>query len=207
MKALAEEGTKFLTVREAIIGDFSNDMTGARKFLCSGPLFIVEKVMEPPKKWMYFFLFNDRLVETIPELYEGKPVKDMLDAFSKLRVIKQVDELKSWKFRITKEFVFNLDVELVNVQQEETVCKHQIVIKSSQIPYRFSSSTLLECDVWISLIFDQLEKIRKNEKAKLKRRNAVNLESERKIFKETLGSFDLANPPPLPKKPRALDSK
>ncbi|ELP91978.1 rho guanine nucleotide exchange factor, putative, partial [Entamoeba invadens IP1] len=165
MKSQLEENEKTVTIRDLIIGTFSNDVISTRKYLCSGPLFVVEKLTEVPQNWMYFFLFNDRLVETEVLSYDGKPIKDKLDAFGKLRVAKMIEDLKVFKYKIVKEFIFNPETTL-EVHPSNTQCKFVILLKISQIPFRFSCSTESECDAWNSIIFDQIEKMKEVVKTK-----------------------------------------
>ncbi|ELP83475.1 Rho/RAC guanine nucleotide exchange factor, putative [Entamoeba invadens IP1] len=129
------------------------------RFKCSGPLFIVENLNETPKNWKYFFLFNDRLVMSEVVSYNNLPIIDLVDVFGKLRVAKSVDDLKMFKFQIVKEFTFNADVTL-EVHPVDKMCKFIILLKVLQVPYRLSCSTESEFDVWNSIIFDQIEKIK-----------------------------------------------
>ncbi|BFU21111.1 rho guanine nucleotide exchange factor putative [Entamoeba histolytica] len=186
MKTRIEESEKYLMIRKTIIGQFSNDTIIARKFLCCGPLFIVEKVTEIPQKWMYCFLFNDRLVETMPISIDNKPIKDFVDAFAKLRNMKKVEELSNWQFEIIKECIFNTET-YVEYCSHENVCKNLVNLKISQIPYRFSCSTLLESDTWNSIIFDQVERLKNIAQTKRNRRNA-GLDFEIGLHKKTLSS-------------------
>jgi hypothetical protein len=89
----------------------------------------------------YIFLFDDRMIETLPKKYHGKPIKDMNEAFGILKNITSINDLEKWEFSLEREYIFDTE-STVEFKQESKIDDQMKDKKepSKKESIRFSSS-------------------------------------------------------------------
>ncbi|KAL7719984.1 Rho/RAC guanine nucleotide exchange factor [Entamoeba marina] len=197
-KMQLEENEKHSVVREIIKGKLNIEAAVYRKFICSGPLYVVEDVNTPTTKQTYLFLFNDILLETIPSKHAGKPIEtfeELFVSFEKLRNIKSINDLKEWEFNLTRELPFThgpcvfKPIEATNevknifalfLREFKTIRE---ISKAFPTFVKYSAVDEDEKEAWKSIIQDQLlfvdEQAEHNERVKKSRKDIVTSELSR----------------------------
>ncbi|EDR25095.1 Rho/RAC guanine nucleotide exchange factor, putative [Entamoeba dispar SAW760] len=163
LKIQSEENYKVLLMRDIIKGgkELAKDASG-RRYICSGPMFVVPNLKDKPKDLYYFFLFKDIFVQTKVKKLHGESIKKMDSdmahfVYNKVMDMEDFNGLADCVFESEKEWKVNAGWKLVQTKgTEEVPFVINLFMGNTCENCKFAVNSEEERDVWESVLFDQI---------------------------------------------------